>query len=300
MLRFRFHLIALLIFAGFALNIERLDVGSAEDIVNLASFVYVLLGIVTISTIMLPGKWKIHTRTVVIAWVFIYLVIKALMRESRPLIGGIYTYLTIVELLILVIVILLTRRFMESVYQLEETIASITLADVSDRVKSIDAALPDINKEFARSRRYNRPLGLVVVRLDPNNVRVNINNISQDILRTMISRYSMSNLIRAIDKDIRRPDLILEQHKENRIIILLPEANIEAAQSVSENIRRIAKAKLESDLAIGAAAFPDDAITFEDLVSFAESKIYDYKLEPLVEQETSKQDLSQHNEVASK
>ena len=173
----------------------------------------------------------------------------------------------------LVLLIVLTRKVIENLDQLEETVANITLVDVSNRVKNIDEAIPDINKEFARSRRYKRPLGLVVVKLKSENEKVNIDNISKDILRTMISRYSMSNLIRAIDQDIRRPDLILEQYKENRIILLLPEADIEAAQTVSKNVQDIAKTRFDSTVAIGVAAFPNDAITFDDLLAHAEGQI---------------------------
>jgi len=273
MLRLRVYLLLLLVFTGITLNIERLDFGPKEDVINLASFVYLLFGAAVISTILMPRKWKLSTRTITIFWVAVYTILKFTIGDDRPVIGGLYTYITIAEIFALVVLVILTRMVMENLLGLEETVANITLADVSNRVIDMDSATPSINMEFARSRRYNRPIGVVVIKLTPENVQANIDELSKDILRTMMSRYSMSNLIRAIDKEVRRPDLILEQHKENRIVLLLPESDIEATRAVSGNIQEVARTRIGSTVAIGTAAFPEDAITFEDLVLYAESAI---------------------------
>jgi hypothetical protein len=285
MLRLRFYLIALLLFTGIALNIERLNYGYVDNIINLASFVYLLAGISVMSIVLMPSRWKIPTSYIIIFWSVIFLAIKLMLINNRPLFGGLYTYLSIVELFILVGLITLTRKVMEDLYNLEKTVADITLADVSNRVKNLDDAIPDINLEFIRSRRYKRPLGLIVVRLKPENVQAYLDDLSKDIIRVMMSRYSMSKLIRVIDKDIRGTDMILEQHKENRIILLLPEADMDATQIVYENIQKIAKTELGSTIDIGSATFPDDAVTFEALVTCAESK----------SKKNAKNDLSDHD-----
>lgn len=273
MLRLRFYIIALLLFTGVSLNIERLDFGSQEDIVNLASFVYLLLGAGVMTTVLIPSRWKISTNYLVVFWTAVYFAIKVFIINDRPIIGGLYTYLTIAELFILIGLIVLTQKVMESLHVLEDTVADITLADVSSRVKNLDTAGSDIDLEFIRSRRYKRSLGLIVVRLKPENVQAYINDLSKDILRTMMSRYSMSKLIRAIDKHMRRTDLILEQRKENRVILLLPESDLEATEAVFANIQRIAQEGFGSMIDMGAATFPDDAITFDALVSSAENNI---------------------------
>ena len=273
MLRLRVNLLLLLIFTGIALNIERLDFGPKEDVVNLASFVYLLLGAAVISTILMPGKWKLSTQTIAIFWVVVYTILKATIGDDHPVIGGLYTYITIAEIFALVIMVILTRMVMESLLGLEKTVANITLAGVSNRVIELDSAAPNINMEFARSRRYKRPIGVVVIKLTPENVQANIDELSKDILHTMMSRYSMSNLIRALDKEVRRPDLILDEFQENRIVLLLPESDVEATKAVSENVQKIARTRIGSAVAIGSATFPEDAITFEDLVLRAERAI---------------------------
>lgn len=273
MLRLRLNLILLLLFTGIALNIERIDFGAKEDVINLASFVYLLFGTAVISTILIPKNWKISTRNLVLFWAGIYLAIKTIPDTNHPLLGGVYTYISIAEIILLITFIILIRNVLENLQVLEETVANITMANVSNRVKNLDAAIPDVNKEFVRSRRYKRPLGIIVIELKPENIQTNIENLSKEILQIMMSRYSMSNLIRAIDKNIRRPDLILEQHQENRVILLLPEADTEDTKVVFENVQKLVEEKIGSPVAIGSAAFPDDAVTFDELVSRAEEMI---------------------------
>jgi len=269
----RFTLILLLAYLGFFLNIERLDIGDQSNVVNLASFVYILAGVAVISTILIPNRWKLSTRTITLFWVAFYLLFKIVVFNSRPVIGGQYTYISIAELVFVALSVILTRNFLTNLQDLEDIVANITLADVSNRVMNLDSAFYDINKEFARSRRYSRQLGVVVIKLKPENIQVNKAHLSKDILNTMMSRYSMSSLIRSIDNKLRRPDLILEHHKENRIILLLPETNNEAAQAVIRNLQEIAKDKVGLQNSMGFAIFPNDALTFDDLVGRAESMI---------------------------
>ena len=273
MFNYRFWLISLMLFTGFALNIERLDIGEAENIVDMASFVYVLAGAAVLSSIVLPRKWKIPTSLFVAFWVVVYAVVKALSVQERPAIGGVYTYLTVVEVVLIILLVIMTRILMGKLQELEEIVSNITLVDVSNRVKNLDSSLNDVNKEFARSRRYKRPLGVVVIRLKSENVPTNLKDLSTDILRMIVPRYLMNNLIRAVDKEIRRPDFILEQRSEDRIVLLLPEANAKAIKAVSANVQKIARDKVGAEVEVGVAAFPDDAVTFDDLLSRAEREI---------------------------
>ncbi len=268
----RFWMVSLIIFIGFVLNVERIDVGGTTDVVNLASFVYVLSGVVVVSIILLPRSWNFSVFSLAVFWALVYVSIK-LLTEAGSILGGINTYLTIVEFGIIIVFVILTRKVTDNLYILEETIANITLADVSSRVKNFDEAVDDISKEFTRSRRYKRNVGVVVIKLEPENTQAEIGMLSEDILKLVMSRFSMSNLIRLLDKEIRRPDLILEQYNENRIVLILPEADKQAVIAVSNNIQKIIKTRIGKKISVGAAVFPDNAITFDDLLEYAEENI---------------------------
>ena len=197
--------------------------------------------------------------------------------------------------------VILTRAVLVELEHLEETVANITMAGVSNRVKNLEEATDDINKEVVRSRRYTRPFSVIVIKLDQEKIQANVGNLSKDIFKTMMSRYSMSNLIRTLDKEIRRPDLILEQSKENRIILLLPETGTKAVQVVSGNIQKIARDDVNAPVDVGYAVFPDDALTFEDLVNKAEFKIYEHESKVFVEgNRITDQTIQDHIQTKSK
>lgn len=270
MQRLRFWIIFLWIFTAFALNIERLDIGAQENIVNLNSFVYFLAGIAVISTILLPREWEVSTSYIVYFWVLIYLIIKFTTSKGQPIIGGLYTYISIVEIVILIVLVILTHKVMESLHDLENTVANITMTDVSFRVKKLEQAGSDISQEFTRSRRYKRPLSVITIKLNPEGIQSNTEHFSEDVIRLMMSRYAIGNLIRTLDRKLRRPDMILNHYNKNRIILLLPETNVQAAQTLSKIVQEIVEGEIGSDIFVGFATFPDNAITFDDLVSYAE------------------------------
>ncbi len=280
MKRFRISLIQLLIFTGFLLNIERVDIGTDQNIINLETFMYIIAGIAISSTILLPNKWKLSTRTIATFWVIVYLIIKIGRSPEHPFLGGVHTYLTIVEISLLILAVILTRRVLEDMQSIENIIANITLADLSSRVKNLDQAMPDINKEIIRSRRYQRPLSILAIQISAETMQTNAEHLSQDIINTMLSRYAMSSLIRAIDKEIRRPDLILKHSEDNQIILMLPETDEQGTKVVIDNMKTIAHNIVGESVSLGAATFPQDALTFEELIKHAATHTHSAKNSP--------------------
>lgn len=218
-------------------------------------------------------KWGASTQNIVVFWITTYYIFKVGIINNRPLIGGVYTYLSVVEIIMLTLTILLARMLLENIQELENTVANITLSDVSPRVKKLEDSIRDIDKEITRSRRYNRPLGLLVLQIEPEIIEMELDSVSKDILDLMMRRYSISKLLRAIDKEIRRPDLIFEQQEENRIIILLPETEAMAIDTVKDHIQKIAAKHIDTKVTFGSASFPNDAITFEELINQVENLI---------------------------
>ncbi len=119
MKQLRNTIIALTIFIGISLNVERFDLGSEIDIVNIQSFFYVLLGIAVLSTIAIPVLQRIPLSIQLIGWIGIFLICKLLIFSDRPLLGGTYTYLSITEVTLLLIGVLLSNRLTGELSNLE-------------------------------------------------------------------------------------------------------------------------------------------------------------------------------------
>ena len=87
-------------------NIERLDFGES-NIINISSFIYLLGVIAIVVTITTPALQRFSLPQLLTFWSFIYLLSKVLVffYRGRPILGGVYTYLSITELALFLILI---------------------------------------------------------------------------------------------------------------------------------------------------------------------------------------------------
>jgi len=273
MQRLRFSIIIFLVVIGIFLNIERVDIGNQMDAINIQNFVYILAAIAVFSAIFLPEYWRPPPWFLVGWWLAIYLLAKGLIFTGRPLLGGIYTYITISEITLIVLLVTTAYKVGQEIVNIEETVANVTLNDVSERVKRLDQAEYEISKELARSRRNGTPLSIMVLRVNPENIEFSLDRTSEEILHGMLNRYASNKLVCILDRDLRRTDLVLEQHKENQIVLVLPETNETEMGILAERVQRISYEQLGTMVSSGYASFPQDALTFDALIHQAESRL---------------------------
>jgi len=265
-------IIALFIGLTIFFNLERLNLAHA-DAINLASFVYILGTVASISVISIPSLWRSSVTVSLVIWLGIYFFSKIFLFNDRPVIGGVYTYLTITEISLLSVLIWLAHKIAWTLHGFEEAIANISLSRIGSRVQPLDKSVDAIKGEMLRSRRFRRPLSVIVVKPEPESIKATLHDIVQEIQRSMMARYVFTSLAHVISSYIDRTNLVLEHSERNQFILLCPE--IEAADTIGmvEHIRNIAAEKLGVSVACGVASFPDQALTFEELVNQAEKNV---------------------------
>ena len=277
MKQLRFSLIALVFFIGIVLNLERFDIGRQIDVINIHSFFYVLFGVAILSTLAFTALRRISLPIQLLGWVAIYLFSKLFIFTDRPLLGGTYTFLSITEMTLLVIGVMRAHQTTENLFAFERVIANINLSGVSSRVMEFDKAGDEIAKEFIRSRRYKIPLSVLVVKLDPEVIKASRENTMEEVILSLMTRYTANSLVRVLDKELRRTDLIIEQPRRNRLILLFPETDANGTKVMASRIEQISKENLGISISCGYATFPDEAITFDELIQRAEDH-YSYQL----------------------
>ena len=127
-------IIASLIGLTLLFNIERLDFGR-ENIIDIDSFVYILGIIAAISIITLPILRRKHVAISLGLWLGLYLFSKLFIFNQRPLVGGIYTYLSITEVTLVGISIWLSHLLARAIHDFEQAVENITLRSASRRVR---------------------------------------------------------------------------------------------------------------------------------------------------------------------
>jgi GGDEF domain-containing protein len=267
----RRSIVALLIELIIFFNIERLDLGH-ENSIDIQSFVYVLVLAAVIVTLLVPQLRRAPVTLSLGLWAIIYIIAKLQPFSTRPLIGGISTYITTTELLLLLLAIWLAHAVSRHMLEFEAAVENITLSGNGNRVRGVREMDEAIETEIMRSRRYARPLTVAVLEADPSTLQDALHQTVKDVQQAMMGRYVLTRLARTLGDDLRRTDLVLENFDRSRLIILSPETRLEDTGWLHDRVQSIQQ-ELGIRLTLGIASFPDQALTFEDLVEQAELQL---------------------------
>jgi len=264
----RRSILFVLLYLAIVFNIERLDVGGLNAI-DIQPFVYLVISSAILITLISRLLQRYSVFYGVIIWSLIYLGLKLTIFASRPLFGGIYTYLSITELAFITISVFLAYELARSLGEFESVIEKVTFPKHGEHFVEMRAATEEIKTEFIRSRRHNRPLSLIMIEMDPNTNKSQLEQTVKNIQKTMLNRYLLASLAQILAKEARRTDLIIEQTGQDGFVLLCPETTAEGSYNMAERVQFLAMERLGISVSCGIAAFPDEALTFEDLMQKA-------------------------------
>jgi GGDEF domain-containing protein len=270
----RYSILAVLVAVAFVFNVERLDLDE-ESVINISSFVYVLGFLVVTTPVLLrrvpvTGGWAYG---IGVFWTAVYLASKIFVFRSHPAWGGVHTYVTVTELALVLVLSLLASILVKGLREFEEAVATLTLTEVSRKVKSVEQAHDDIQDRILLSRRHNRPLSVLVLGLDRAASAGAIQGIVEEIQRGMTHRYVVSTLANALVNAVRRTDLPLEQGEDGRFVVVCPETDAAGAEVAAHHVQKSLLSQLGVRMKVGIAAFPEDAFTFDELLRHAEQQL---------------------------
>ncbi|MCL6473096.1 MAG: diguanylate cyclase [Firmicutes bacterium] len=136
----------------------------------------------------------------------------------------------------------------------------------------------EINREFARSRRYRHPFSLIMLDIDDyRDYCQSFGNEAGEELLQEISATIM-RIIRTVD--------IPSKYGYDEFAIILPETSKKQARKVAERIRRAVKLEMRHSaevrrylktpvtVSIGISSYPKDAETVDEIISLADETLY--------------------------
>ena len=267
MRRLRDSIVFLIVHLTIVFNIERLDIGVA-DAINLDTAVYGLTAIAVIMILFVKGLKTLQQPVLILLWAGAYITMKLLLLSQRPLLGGIYTYLSFTEIGLLLIAVFLAQKVALNIEEFEQAIRNFAFASNS-KIKRVREAEEDIQAEIYRSRRFQRPLSLIVLEQDGSKIQENINKMVQDAQRSLTEQYISVMVARELSAQLRQTDILLEHDKTSRLIIVSPDTDDEGTKAFIHRLQSSTRSGV-FNLNFGAATFPDHALTFEQLLERAE------------------------------
>jgi hypothetical protein len=266
------QVVLVLIYIVAVFGLERLDIG-APGMFNLHPFAYVLIVLAMVLTIIIPQLRHASIYLLIPLWGGIYLVLWSLFLGQFSSFTYDKLQVAIIELVLVTTGVLLAQGLARHITQVEDTIESLAFGEIPGRATCLEDAAEAIKVELTRSRRYNHPLTVLVLEPDPKTLQASLKRTLQEIRLNMAKRYANARLCQIVNETARRTDLVLQQAKNDRFVILCPETEPHASTVLASRIQSLAHDNLGISIAWGAAAFPAEAVTFDELLQKAELKL---------------------------
>lgn len=253
-------------------NIERLDFGK-ENLIDIEDFVYIIVTFAMLTILSIPLLRRLSTFLLTSMWIGVYLLVKLVFFGVGSFIGGLDTYVTVTGIAFVAVSVVLIKELVRNLDSHERMIEQITFPGIERRISKLEEANDNIKTEFIRSRRHDRPLSVLILKPEGQVSNKDLHNAVKEIQRAMMDRFVMASLAKVLSKEARRTDMILEQEDNNRFVLLCPETQMAGSIKLAERIQAVIKEQLGVTVICGSASFPDEALTFDELLQKAEANL---------------------------
>ncbi|MEI7987608.1 MAG: hypothetical protein WCI88_01105 [Chloroflexota bacterium] len=261
---------SLILFMAFLMNVSRIQWGNWNLDKNF-SFLYVFLPLSIVLIIAIPWLRRLSQGILIITSVLVFLLCDWLIFTGIPNYSDLYSIVTIIEIILLILGIILARSLAGRIVDFEEVIENITLGDLN-HVRTLEESIEDIETEFYRSLRHELPMTIMVIEPETGKMDDKLHEAVKEVQNSMMNRYIGVNLLRKIRKQLRRPDLLVDLLDNNRFMIVYPDTSRDTSAVILGKVEESAK-RAGILVSCGIASFPDDAVTFDELMNVAEKDL---------------------------
>lgn len=262
-------------FLGLALYVavvlilgERDNAGS--PIINFASYFYLAVMVALPITLLFPSLSKTSVYIPLLVWIGIYLVLLQFLDRTKST-TSVELSIIVLEIILLCVGVWLAHHLVTQMSYAESLMDALALRAFPNHVQDIDAERQRIKVELTRSRRYQRPLSLLVIKIE-SEADIPATPTVKSIQADLMSRFTFARVGQVITDLIRQTDLFLRD-RQGRYIILCSETSMSNIELFAKRISHAVQNKTGLHVLCGAASFPDEALTFEDLLRTARTRL---------------------------
>jgi len=255
---------------------------TGRPIINFASYFYLAVLVAVPVTLFFPSIENVSVYVPLIVWAGVYMLLLNLIPRGLSADSTDFAVI-ILEFILLEVGVWFAHQLAIQLSRAESIMDALALSAFPNRSHDIDSENQRIKTEFTRSRRYHRPLSVLVIEHedeDDKSTREMLKGVQHDLL----NRFSSARVGQIIDDRIRQTDLVMRDHR-GRFIILCPETDLKSAILLGRRISKAIQERTNLHVLFGSAAFPDEALTFDDLLLKARERLslyIDIPNEPVV------------------
>jgi len=241
---------------------------AGRPIINFASYFYLAVMVAVPVTLFFPSVSKAYIP--LLFWGGVYMVILKTVDRS---VSTTYIDLPIIvlEFVLLEVGVWFAQQLATEIRYAESLMDTLAFGAFPNRVRDIEVESQRIKVELTRSRRYQRPLSLLMIEVEPD-IEQTASAIARTIQHDLMNRFSFARVGQVIDDLIRQTDLFLKDRR-GRYVILCSETRLPEVELFANRISEAVKEKTGLRMFWGYASFPDEALTFEDLMQKARERL---------------------------
>lgn len=292
--KLKLSLIVLLVYLTLIFNLERLEYKAGFTGMGVHTFVYMLVLFAIISLLGVPSPQKLSLFPFLLFWAVVYFILRYTIFNDNLVWGGINTYITITEIIILLIAVAIGDHVARNLREFEQFVEKVTIPGLGNRILSKESANEELKTEFIRSRRHKRPLALLVVQASSGSFQAELKRAVMEIQRRMTDRFIAASLAQVINNEARRTDMIINLEDEGLYVIVCPETGADGTLRLGQRIQSVAMHRIGVPISFGTASFPKDALTYEDLLEKAQLSLGQSLAESAEQAESSNTDQVFH------
>jgi len=270
MLSLQRYIVLLVIWIAFFFNLERLHVNRSA-LISIALPTYFLVTAVVILGLMLPQWHRFSALPIFVFAIFSFVATKLL--SGAPYWGDAYTYLTLFELASVLVTAFLAHRVGQLIADFTETVRALLLTEVDKRVHPQEQAELIAKQEMISARRRNYSLSMLLIEADTKAARIKPNVTAQEIQQLLTRRMGLVTLTRLLATNLRMSDSIVDASDQGRWLLMTAQLDRSNASAILDRLNEQASKGLGIKLKFGIANYPEQGLTFEDLLVKAEQDL---------------------------
>jgi GGDEF domain-containing protein len=243
-----------------------------RPLINFANYFYVAVLVAMPLTLFFPRISRISVSWPLLFWAAVYIVLLQFINRDYSANKGEVAVIAL-EFVLLELGVWFAHQLALQISHAESIMDALALSAFPNRARDIESENQRIKIELTRSRRYHRPLSVVVIQTESDDEKIT-REMLKSVQHDLLSRFTSARVGQIIDDRIRQTDLVLRDHQD-RFIVLCPETELPDAALLAKRISQAIKERTSLRVLWGAAAFPDEALTFEDLLQKARERLND-------------------------
>lgn len=241
-----------------------------RPIINFASYFYMVAVFSVPVTLFFPHITRGSAIVPIVFWGGIYLALLLFIDRGLTTTSDELS-VVVLEFVLLEVGIWLAYQLAQQLTHAESAMDDMAVGAFPHRAEQLDEGSQKVRVEFTRSRRYHRPLALLLMQVDPE-YQKNNGEVLKSIQYDIANRFTAARIGQIIDDGIRQTDLVLRDRRWC-YVILCPETDYSSVLQLGKRISETIKEKTGLAVLWGIAAFPEEALTFDDLLKKARERL---------------------------